>query len=209
MTRSARTILALGLVSVTSAAASAQAPGFGGVNVRQVPTASPPPSYVLARPVIQPATVFLPPVYDPFVSPFVAVNPVNPFAPIDVRPSDLPTWNRPAFTPPVVTLPVVVGPTVTAWGVLPARVLPGVVTPATVSTVEPGRYLPYTSWFAVNPATGSLFNGVNNTFFRTDGMYIYNPWTNRYEEPVSGSRFDPRTGVTTRPIGGRFPTVFR
>lgn len=212
------TILALGTLVAVSGLVSAQAPAFGAVQrgaIRQVPTASPPPPYVLASPVIQQTAVFMPPTFNPFVSPytvaspFIAMNPVNPFAPIDVTPPVLPTWNRPAFTLPVVTPPVVVGPTVTPWGVLPARVLPGVVSPATVSTVEPGLYLPYSSWVAVNPLSGSLYNAATDTFFRRDGMYQYNPWTNRYEEPISGARFDPYTGVTTWPFGGRFPVVFR
>ena len=193
-----RTALALGLIALSATAAHAQTPGFGAVRVG---TFAPPHSSAYFTPayqpsVVRPGWVNFDPTFTPFpvVQPSVYLNPVSPFTVADI----------PLINPrPPVSLPVAVRATYTT------QVSPGWSIPTTIATYEPGRYVARTSWLAVNPSTGSLFNAGGNTFFRADGMFTYNPWTDRYEQPLTGAVFDPRTGVTTKPFGSPAPLFVR
>jgi hypothetical protein len=171
----------LSILLIAAGHAAAQAPGLAPI--RFTPVVAPRPAIAFQQAVQVPAGLVLPGWNAPVLPPAAAVV--------------APLFNGPVFTLPTITSPTIVNAQWSPWGLVPPRFYPGFVTPGTVSYYEPGTYW-FTGAVAVNPWSGSFYNGFTNTFTRRDGLYFYNGWIGAYQHPWSGAIYNPYFGTTTR-----------
>ncbi len=156
---------------------SAQAPGLAPI--RFVPVAAPQPAIAFQQRPFQAPVGFVLPAWNP---------PILQVAPLVNGPIfTFPNWNFAQFNPAFVS----------PWGLVPPSFTPGWLNPGTATYFEPGRYW-FTGAVAVNPWSGSFYNGFTNTFSRRDGLYYFNGWLNAYQNPFNGAIYNPYFGTTTR-----------